>query len=63
MSHMVHGAEYTIFIFSLLGRVNENVYANHNASETSSRSGMSASLIIIMISGRSNEMSLKSICS
>ena len=47
--------------FLLLGRVHENVYANHTASETSSRSGISVSLVIVMISGRSDEMSLKSI--
>ena len=46
--------------FSLLGRVNENVYANHTASKISSRSGMSASLVV-MISGRFDDMSLKSI--
>ena len=56
---MVHGAEYTILHF--LGRVNENVYANHTTSETSSRSGMSVSLVIIMICGRWDDMSLKSI--
>ena len=60
---MVYCAEYTILHFSLLGRVCENVYVNHTASDTSARSGMSASLTVIMISGRSDEMSLKSIWS
>ena len=43
------------------GRVKENVYANHTASETSTRLGMSLPLVVVMISGKSDEMSLKSI--
>ena len=44
-----------------LGRVKENVYVNHIASETSARSGMSSALIVVMVTGRSDEISLKSI--
>ena len=59
-------------VLVILGRVNENVYANHNLcwmlskcseSKISTRSGMSSSLVIIIISGRSVKISLKSISS
>ena len=43
------------------GRVKENVYVNHTASKTSTRSGTSLSLVVGMVYGRSDEMSLKSI--
>ena len=57
MACLVYSTLYWLF----LGRVKENVYANYTASETSTRSGMSLSLIIFMMSGRSDEISQKSI--
>ena len=61
----VHGMcnIYTILYLLGLRKVKENVYANHTASETSTRSGMSSSFITVMMSGRSDEISLKSISS
>ena len=56
----------------ILDTVKENVYANHapcwmlsrhSESERSTRLGMSSSPVVIIISGGSDEMSLKSISS
>ena len=59
MAYLVYTTLYCLF----LGRVKENAYANHTASKTYARSGMSLSLIVIMMSGSSDETSLKSISS
>ena len=57
--HCALHAEHTILHWFILGRVKENVYTNQTASKTSTRLGISSSLV--MISGRSDQMSLKSI--
>ena len=59
-------------VLVILGQVKENVHANHVSFwmlskclefEISTRAGMLSLLVVIIMSGRSDEMSLKSISS